>query len=87
MNYHTLLVLYNIDTMKNNLFFLLPLITLAACNAPIKNTQFPNEFKCFEIETPRFFVKYTQPVEGYTLKAMWLPKENSNSSIILGIFS
>lgn len=71
--------------MKNNLFFLLPLITLAACNAPIKNTQFPNEFKCFEIETPRFFVKYTQPVEGYTLKAMWLPKKNSNSTIILNL--
>lgn len=71
--------------MKNNLFFLLPLIILAACSAPIKNTQIPNEFKCFDIETPRFFVKYTQPVEGYTLKTMWLPKENSNNTIILNL--
>lgn len=50
--------------MKNNLFFLLPLITLAACNAPIKNTQFPNEFKCFEIETPRFFCQIYSTCRG-----------------------
>ena len=71
--------------MKNNLFLLLLLITLSACNVTIKNTQFPDEFKCFEIEVFRFFVKYTQPVEGYTLKAMWFPKRESDTYAILNL--
>ncbi len=41
--------------MKNNLLLLSALIMLAACKATIKNTQFPSEFKCFEIEMPHFF--------------------------------
>ena len=71
--------------MKNNLLLLSALIMLAACKATIKNTQFPSEFKCFEIEMPHFFVKYTQPVEGYTLKAMWFPKRESDTYAILNL--
>lgn len=71
--------------MKNNLLLLSALIMLAACKATIKNTQFPSEFKCFEIEMPHFFVKYTQPVEGYILKAMWFPKRESDTYAILNL--
>ena len=58
---------------KYSLLIVYILIVLCACNYR-KNASFPNEFECFEFKSPYFFVKYTQPVEGYTLKAMFFPK-------------
>lgn len=45
-------------------------ITLLACNQQRRSTV-PQEFECFN--SPRVFIKYKQPINGYTVKAMWLP--------------
>lgn len=67
---------------KYSLLIVYILIVLCACNYR-KNASFPNEFECFEFKSPYFFVKYTQPVEGYTLKAMFFPKHKySNISTV-----
>lgn len=43
---------------------------LLACNQQ-KHLTVPQEFECFN--SPRVFIKYKQPINGYTVKAMWLP--------------
>ena len=40
----------------------------------------PKGFGCFN--SPRVFIKYKQPVNGYTVKAMWLPYYNSGDTTI-----
>lgn len=40
----------------------------------------PKGFGCFN--SPRVFIKYKQPVNGYTVKAMWLPYYNSGDTTL-----
>lgn len=46
------------------------IIALSACNQP-KHSTVPKEFECFN--QPRVFIKYNQPVNGYTVKVMCFP--------------
>lgn len=54
--------------MKGILLMLATTILLSACN---QQKRIPQEFECFN--QPRVFIKYNQPINGYTVKAMWLP--------------
>ena len=55
--------------MRRLLFIIIGLLSLAACKTD--KTPVPQDFECFN--QPRVFIKYKQPINGYTVKAMWLP--------------
>lgn len=56
--------------MKNIFLFLTTIMALSACNQK-KPSTVPLGFECFN--QPRVFINYKQPINGYTVKAMWLP--------------
>ena len=55
--------------MKKIVFIISTIIALSACNQQ-KHSTIPQEFECFN--NPCVFIKYNQPVNGYTVKVMWL---------------
>lgn len=71
--------------MKKSLLLSAGMFILVSCNTK-EYLSYPKGFECFEIRSKRFFVEYTQPVEGYMLKAMWLTKnDNYGDAIILNL--
>lgn len=56
--------------MRKLLFIVSTIIFLSACNQS-KHSAVPQEFECFD--RPRIFIKYNQPVNGYTIKVMCFP--------------
>ena len=55
--------------MRRLLFIIIGLLSLAACKTD--KTSVPQEFECFN--QPHIYIKYKQPINGYTVKVMWLP--------------
>ncbi|MDE5710199.1 MAG: hypothetical protein K2I27_03470 [Bacteroides sp.] len=53
------------------LFFIIGLLGLVACKTD--KTSVPQDFECFN--QPRVFIKYKQPINGYTVKVMCMPYE------------
>ena len=76
--------------MKKMLFTTIVLFSLVACMEQkhtdiqkmkeISIEKAPKGFGCFN--SPRVFIKYKQPVNRYTVKAMWLPYYNSGDTTI-----
>ena len=54
--------------MRRLLFIIIGLLSLAACKTD--KTSVPQEFECFN--QPHIYIKYKQPINGYTVKVMWL---------------
>ena len=54
--------------MRRLLFTIIGLLSLAACKTD--KTSVPQEFECFN--QPHIYIKYKQPINGYTVKVMWL---------------
>ena len=57
--------------MRRLLFIIIGLLSLAACKTD--KTSVPQDFECFN--QPRVFIKYKQPINGYTVKVMCMPYE------------
>ncbi len=57
-------------------------ISLWSCVADRKYST-PKGFECFN--QPRVYIKYNQKVNGYTVKAMWLPYTNDSMTVETGI--
>lgn len=55
--------------MRRLLFIIIGLLSLAACKTD--KTSVPQDFECFN--QPRVFIKYKQPINGYTVKVMCMP--------------
>ena len=49
-------------------FIIIGLLSLAACKTD--KTSVPQDFECFN--QPHIYIKYKQPINGYTVKVMWL---------------
>ena len=49
-------------------FIIIGLLSLAACKTD--KTSVPQDFECFN--QPHIYIKYKQPINGYTIKVMWL---------------
>lgn len=56
--------------MKNIFILIATTMALLSCNQK-KPSTIPQEFECFN--QPRVFIKYKQSINGYNVKAMWLP--------------
>ena len=54
--------------MRRLLFVIIGLFSLAACKTD--KTSVPQNFECFN--QPHIYIKYKQPINGYTVKVMWL---------------
>ena len=57
--------------MRRLLFIIIGLLGLVACKTD--KTPVPQDFECFN--QPRVFIKYKQPINGYTVKVMCMPYE------------
>ena len=55
--------------MRRLLFIIIGLLGLVACKTD--KTPVPQDFECFN--QPRVFIKYKQPINGYTVKVMCMP--------------
>lgn len=55
---------------KAILFIFFVVIVLSSWNQ-LRLSTVPQGFECFN--QPRVFIKYKQPINGYTVKAMWFP--------------
>lgn len=42
-----------------------------------QTNEVPKGFECFDHYSTRVFIKYKQPVNGYTVKAMWFPTDKA----------
>ena len=49
-------------------FIIIGLLSLVACKTD--KTSVPQDFECFN--QPHIYIKYKQPINGYTVKVMWL---------------
>lgn len=49
-------------------FIIIGLLSLIACKTD--RTSVPLDFECFN--QPHIYIKYKQPINGYTVKVMWL---------------
>ena len=54
--------------MRRLLFIIIGLLSLVACKTD--KTSVPQGFECFN--QPHIYIKYKQPINGYTVKVMWL---------------
>ena len=54
--------------MRRLLFIIIGLLCLIACKTD--KTSVPQDFECFN--QPHIYIKYKQPINGYTIKVMWL---------------
>ena len=54
--------------MRRLLFIIIGLLSLIACKTD--KISVPQDFECFN--QPHIYIKYKQPVNGYTVKVMWL---------------
>ena len=54
--------------MRRLLFIIIGLLCLIACKTD--KTSVPQDFECFN--QPHIYIKYKQPINGYTVKVMWL---------------
>ena len=54
--------------MRRLLFIIIGLLSLVACKTD--KTSVPQDFECFN--QPHIYIKYKQPINGYTVKVMWL---------------
>lgn len=72
--------------MRKTLFIVIGLLSWTVCKGQnqtdIQNSEemligqsVPKGFDCFN--SKRVFIQYKQPVNGYTVKVMWLPYLNS----------
>lgn len=57
--------------MRRLLFVIIGLVGLVACKTD--KTSVPKGFECFN--QPRIFIKYKQPINGYTVRVMCMPYE------------
>ena len=75
--------------MRRLLFIIIGLLSLVVCRGQnqtdIQNSEemligqsVPKGFECFN--SKRVFIQYKQPVNGYTVKVMWLPYLNSKDN-------
>jgi len=54
--------------MRKLLFIIIGLLGFMACKTD--KTSVPQDFECFN--QPHIYIKYKQPINGYTVKVMWL---------------
>ena len=54
-------------------FIIIGLLSLVACKTD--KTSVPQDFECFN--QPHIYIKYKQPINGYTVKVMWLGRRMS----------
>ncbi len=63
--------------MRKILFTIIGLLSLVACKTD--KTSVPQEFECFN--RPHIYIKYKQPINGYTVKVMWLQNGEVGNAI------
>lgn len=63
--------------MRRLLFIIIGLLGFVACKTD--KTSVPQEFECFN--QPHIYIKYKQPINGYTVKVMWLQNDEVGNAL------
>ena len=67
--------------MRRLLFIIIGLFRLAACKTD--KTSVLLDFECFN--QPHLYIKYKQPINGYTVKVMWLQNGEVGNALFLSL--